>query len=97
MSEQVGTGDAKAAGHATWQDYMWEGIKTGMSFANAGAGTASGEVDPSTEFGDLSQATADQFSELNHMGDGPAASASEQSAAPSTRLRALFVDPQDRF
>jgi len=96
MSEQVGTGESKAAGHATWHDYMWEGIKTGLAFANAGAGTASGEVDPSTEFGDLSQVTADHFSALNHQGEDQASS-SAQPEPHGVRRRALFVDPQDRF
>eukprot|EP00967_Tisochrysis_lutea_P154576 scaffold307350_cov32-Tisochrysis_lutea.AAC.1 len=94
MSEQVGTGESKAAGHATWHDYMWEGIKTGLAFANAGAGTASGEVDPSTEFGDLSQVTADHFSALNHQGEDQASS-SAQPEPHGVRRRALFVDPQD--
>jgi len=78
---------AAPAGHASWQQYMMAGIETGLAFANAGAGTAAGTNDPSTEYGVLSQFTADKFSTLNHQGDGapaqaaPAAQAQPEAAA----------------
>ncbi|EOD22552.1 hypothetical protein EMIHUDRAFT_444254 [Emiliania huxleyi CCMP1516] len=43
---------------ASWQDYMMQGIQTGIEFASAGAGVASGTTDPSTDFGALSAQTA---------------------------------------
>lgn len=93
--------DAKAvntppASHATWQDYMREGIKTGLAFAKAGAGTASGDVDPSTAFGLLAQLTADHFATLLHQGIA-SAPADAQPNPPGSRRRLLFADSQDRF
>ena len=62
---------------ASWQDYMMQGIQTGIEFANSGAGVASGTTDPSTDFGALSAQTADHFDALNHKGGAAAAPAKE--------------------
>ena len=62
---------------ASWQDYMMQGIQTGIEFASAGAGVASGTTDPSTDFGALSAQTADHFDALNHKGGAAAAPAKE--------------------
>ena len=66
---------------ASWQDYMMQGIQTGIEFANSGAGVASGTTDPSTDFGALSAQTADHFDALNHKGGA----AAEDAAPPAEK------------
>ena len=66
---------------ASWQDYMMQGIQTGIEFASAGAGVASGTTDPSTDFGALSAQTADHFDALNHKGGA----AAEDAAPPAEK------------
>jgi len=58
----------KSLGGVSWQDYMGQGVDTGVDFAQAGAGTADGSVDSTTAFSDLSQETADDLSALDHVG-----------------------------
>jgi hypothetical protein len=86
-AEQKGTGAAAQASQhqATWQDYLFAGINTGILFATTGAGTAAGTNDPETVYNDISQSTANTFASLSHQGEQPG------------RRRALFVDHQDRF
>ena len=77
-------------GGATWQDYMFQGISTGLDFAKAGAGTATSTNDPSTVYASLGEKTSGSFDALNQKSYGSA------PAAPGSR-RMLFVDHQDRF
>lgn len=77
-------------GGATWQDYMFQGISTGLDFAKAGAGTATSTNDPSTVYASLGEKTSGSFDALNQKSYGSA------PAAPGSQ-RMLFVDHQDRF
>ena len=71
----------------SWKDYMQQGIETGIKFAAAGAGVATGKTDPSADFGDLVAQTTDDFGALNHARDVVAEPASGEDIDPFSSAR----------
>ena len=77
----------------SWKDYMQQGIETGIEFAAAGAGVATGETDPSSDFGDLVAQTADDFGALNHARDVVAEPASGEDIDPGFSIARPPLSP----
>lgn len=76
-------GSRRRAAVASWQDYMTQGIHTGVGFAQAGEYTAAGTNDPSTAYATLRQQTADSFDQLGHKGEDPGEAPPESQQQPA--------------